>query len=117
MHDFGTRAETFAAASSLMHEHALGNPRARYRKACSIEEVLASPVVSDPLHLLEICAVSDGAAALVLGTEAQARQRGGPMVRVAGCAAATGHPSGPAGGHPGTPRGVRAAAVYLSGHH
>jgi acetyl-CoA acetyltransferase len=53
-------------------------------------------MVSDPLHLLEICAVSDGAAALVLGTEAQARQRGGPMVRVAGCAAATGQFGDPA---------------------
>jgi acetyl-CoA acetyltransferase len=96
MYDFGTRAETFAAASSLMHQHALGNPRARYRKACSVEDVLASPVVSDPLHLLEICAVSDGAAALVLGTEEQARRRGGPLVRVAGCAAATGQFGDPA---------------------
>ncbi|MFZ9968025.1 MAG: thiolase C-terminal domain-containing protein, partial [Steroidobacteraceae bacterium] len=96
MHDFGTRAETFAAASSLMHQHAMGNPRARYRKACSIQEVLASPMVSDPLHLLEICAVSDGAAALVLGTEEQARRRGGPLVRVAGCAAATGQFGDPA---------------------
>ena len=42
-----------------------------------MEEVLASPMVSDPLHLLEICAVSDGAAAVVLGSEEQARRLGG----------------------------------------
>ncbi len=96
MHEFGTRPETFALASALMHRHAVGNPLARYRAECSVEEVMASPVVSDPLHLLEICAVSDGAAALVLGTEEEARRRGGPLVRVAGCAAATGRFGDPA---------------------
>ena len=90
MHDFGTTPQTLAQASVLMHRNAIGNPLARYRKACTVDEVLASPVVSDPLHILEICAVSDGAAALVLGSEAQARQRGGPMIRVVGCAIATG---------------------------
>ena len=90
MHDFGTTAQTFAKASVLMHKNAVGNPRARYRKECTVEEVLASPIVSDPLHILEICAVSDGGAALVLGTEAQAKKRGGKLVQVAGCAIASG---------------------------
>lgn len=90
MHDFGTTAQTFAKASVLMHKNAVGNPRARYRKECTVEEVLASPIVSDPLHILEICAVSDGGAALVLGTEAQAKKRGGKLVQVAGCASASG---------------------------
>ena len=90
MHDFGTTAQTFAKASVLMHKNAVGNPRARYRKECTVEEVLASPIVSDPLHILEICAVSDGGAALVLGTEAQAKKRGGKLVQVAGCAVASG---------------------------
>ena len=90
MHDFGTRAETLAKASVLMHRNAVGNARARYRKECTVEEVLASPMVSEPLHLLEICAVSDGAAAIVLGSEEQARKRGGRLVQVAGCATATG---------------------------
>ena len=96
MHDFGTTAETLAAASVLMHRNAMGNPRARYRKECTVEEVLASAVVSDPLHILEICAVSDGAAAVVLGSEAQARRLGGPLVQVAGCATATGQFGDPA---------------------
>lgn len=90
MHDMGTSEETLARAAVMMRQHAQGNPYARFRTASTVEEVLASPMVSDPLHLLQICAVSDGAAALVLGTEAQARKRGGPLVQVAGCASATG---------------------------
>ena len=46
--------------------HGLENPNARYRKEVSVEDVLTSAVVSDPLHLLDICATSDGAAAVVL---------------------------------------------------
>ena len=96
MHDLGTTAETYAQVSVLMHANAVGNPRARYRTACTVEQVLASPTVSDPLHLLEICAVSDGAAAVVLGSEEQARRLGVPMVRVAGSAVATGRFGDPA---------------------
>ena len=96
MHVFGTTAETLARASVLMHRNAVGNPLARYRTACTVEDVLASPTVSDPLHLLEICAVSDGAAAVVLGSEAQARRLGGTLVQVAGSAVATGHFGDPA---------------------
>lgn len=96
MHDFGTSERTLALASVLMHRNAMGNPLARYRKECSVEDVLASPLVSDPLHILQICAVSDGAAAIVLGNEEQARKRGGKRVQVAGCATATGQFGDPA---------------------
>lgn len=96
MHEHGTTPETLALASVVMHQHAAGNPRARYRKEITVEEVLASPMVSDPLHLLEICAVSDGAAAIILGSEEQARRTGGPMVQVAGSAVATGRFGDPA---------------------
>ena len=89
-YDFGTSAETFAKASVLMHANAVGNARARYRKPCTVEEVLASPQVADPLHLLEICAVSDGAAAVVLGSQKFANEMSGRALKVAGCAAATG---------------------------
>ncbi|MFF9407937.1 lipid-transfer protein [Streptomyces anandii] len=52
------------------------NPNARYRKAVTAEEVAASPVVADPLRLLDICATSDGGAALVLCSVDFARRRG-----------------------------------------
>ena len=54
--------------------HGLENPNARYRKLVTEEEVLASPMVSDPLRLLEICATSDGGAALVLTSMEYARK-------------------------------------------
>lgn len=96
MHDVGTTREIFAQASVLMHEHAALNPLARYRTPITVEQILASPVVADPLHLLEICAVSDGAAAVVLGSEEQARRTGLPLVQVAGSAVATGQFGDPA---------------------
>ncbi|WP_409056442.1 lipid-transfer protein [Streptomyces sp. SYP-A7185] len=52
------------------------NPNARYRKTVTAEEVAASAVVADPLRLLDICATSDGAAALVLSSMEFARRHG-----------------------------------------
>lgn len=96
MHEHKTKPETFAAASVLMHRNAVANPLARYRSECTVADVMKSPLVSDPLHLLEICAVSDGAAAVILGSEAQARRLGVPLVEVAGSAVATGRFGDPA---------------------
>lgn len=96
MHDFGTSEETYAKASVLMRRNAAGNAYARFRADTSVEEVMASPMVADPLHLLEICPVSDGAAALILGTEDYARRSSRPIVAVAGCAIATGQFGDPA---------------------
>lgn len=90
MHEFGTSDETLAKASVLMHRNAVTNPLARYRTECSVDQVLSSPRVSDPLRLLEICAVSDGAAAVILGSHEQARRLGVSLVQVAGSAIATG---------------------------
>ena len=56
--------------------HGLENPNARYRKEVTVEDVLESAVVADPLHLLDICATSDGAAAVVLTSVENARRLG-----------------------------------------
>ncbi len=121
MHDFGTTPETFAAASVLMRSHGAGNPYARFRTPSTVDEVLASPMVSDPLHLLEICAVSDGAAAVILGSEAQARRAGGPMIQVAASVIATGRFGDPAARIPtvaSTPRpGVSHTSEVVSAVH
>ena len=63
---YGATAEDFAQVKVKNARHGLANPNARYRKEVSVEDVLTSAVVSDPLHLLDICATSDGAAAVVL---------------------------------------------------
>lgn len=73
---YGATEGDFAAVKVKNARHGLSNPNARYRKEVTAEEVLASPVVCDPLRLLNICATSDGAAALVLCSEDYARARG-----------------------------------------
>jgi len=64
----GATVDDFAAVRVKNGRHGAENPNARYRKAPTAEEVLASPVVADPLHLFDICATSDGAAAVVLSS-------------------------------------------------
>jgi len=65
---YGATEEDFAAVKVKNARHGLENPNARYRKEVTTEEVLASPMVASPLRLLEICATSDGGAALVLSS-------------------------------------------------
>src|SRR5690349_4054199 len=73
---WGATPEDFAAVKVKNARHGLANPNARYRKAVTAEEVLASPVVADPLRLLDICATSDGGAAIVLTSMDYARRAG-----------------------------------------
>jgi acetyl-CoA acetyltransferase len=71
----GATDEDFALVKVKNSRHGESNPYARYRKAVTLEEVLASPMVADPLRLLEICATSDGAAAMVLSSMEFAHRR------------------------------------------
>jgi acetyl-CoA acetyltransferase len=73
---YGATQADFAAVKVKNARHGLHNPNARYRKEVSAEEVLSSAVVADPLHLLDICATSDGAAAVVLTSVEFARKHG-----------------------------------------
>jgi acetyl-CoA acetyltransferase len=73
---YGATPADFAAVKVKNARHGLANPRARYRKAVTADDVLASPVVADPLHLLDICATSDGGAAVVLVSARKARELG-----------------------------------------
>ena len=65
---FGATEADFAKVKIKNSLHGLNNPNARYRKAFTMEDVMASPVVSDPLRLLQICATSDGGAAMVIAS-------------------------------------------------
>lgn len=73
---YGATQEDFARVKVKNSRHGLENPNARYRKEVGIDDVLTSAVVSDPLHLLDICATSDGAAAVVLTSTDYARRHG-----------------------------------------
>jgi acetyl-CoA acetyltransferase len=85
----GARETDFAKVKVKNARHGLHNPHARYRKEVSVEEVLASPIVSDPLRLLEICATSDGAAAVVLSSMEFARRRSVAPVTIAAVSTVT----------------------------
>jgi len=87
---YGATEEDFAKVKAKNSRHGAANPYARYQKAFSVEEVLASPMVSDPLRLLQICATSDGGAALVLTSLDFARRHGAAdPVRLSGVATVT----------------------------
>jgi acetyl-CoA acetyltransferase len=73
---YGATSSDFAKVKVKNAKHGLTNPNARYRKEVTEEEILASPMVADPLHLLDICATSDGAAAVVLCSMDYARRKG-----------------------------------------
>jgi acetyl-CoA C-acetyltransferase len=66
MHEFGTTSEQLAWIKVAASEHAQHNPHALLPKAVTVDEVLASPMVADPLHRLDCCVVTDGGGALVV---------------------------------------------------
>ena len=89
MDRYGATEDDFARVKVKNARHGLTNPNARYRKAFTVDDVLASPMVSDPLRLLQICATSDGGAAVVLTSTDRARRRGGDPVRLTAVSTAT----------------------------
>ena len=76
---YGATAEDFAMVKVKNSRHGLNNPNARFRKENTIEDVVNSPVVSDPLRLLDICATSDGAAAMIVASREFAEKRMGSL--------------------------------------
>lgn len=66
-HEFGVTNEQMAAVAVKNRRHALGNPRAQHRKTVTIEQVLGSRMVADPITLFQCCSIADAAAAVVVG--------------------------------------------------
>lgn len=90
MADFGTSEELLAKIAVKAHKLGATNPYARfYRKEFTVEDVMKSALVSSPLRLLEICPVSDGAAATILCSADFARKHTSKPVWVATSAVAT----------------------------
>ena len=86
----GATREDFALVKVKNSRHAVHNPNARFTKEFGPDDVANSPVVSDPLRLLEICTTSDGGAALVVASMDYARSRGvTDPVRVSGISLVT----------------------------
>jgi acetyl-CoA acetyltransferase len=85
----GATSEDFAQVKVKNSQHGLSNPNARYRKAVKAEEVLSSAMVANPLRLLDICATSDGGAALVLCSMEFARKHTANPVTIAAISTVT----------------------------
>jgi acetyl-CoA acetyltransferase len=91
MAEFGTTSEQLAEIAVSTRAWAALNPRARYRDPITVEDVLASPMQSSPLHLLDCCLVTDGAGAFVMTTAERARALPRPPVYVLGAATCHDH--------------------------
>ena len=85
----GSTENDFAAVKVKNARAGSLNPNARFRAEVDAEAVLNSPMVSDPLRLLQICATSDGAAAVVLTSEEYARRLNKDAVRIRAVSAPT----------------------------
>ncbi len=83
MHLYGTTREQVAAVVVKNRRFGANNPLAQFQQPISLEEVIASPLVADPIRRFDCCPATDGAAAVVLTSEALARRFVSPSVRVA----------------------------------
>lgn len=80
---YGTTDEDLARVKVVLSQYGSKNPNARYKKTYTLEEVANSLMVCDPLRLLEVCATSDGAAAVILSAAPGAIQKANKPVRIA----------------------------------
>ncbi|SHL08010.1 acetyl-CoA C-acetyltransferase [Pseudonocardia thermophila] len=76
MHEYGTTAEQLAEIKVAASLHAQHNPNAFLRRPVTVEEVLESPWVSEPLHRLDCCVVTDGGGAIVVAAPEVAKDLG-----------------------------------------
>ncbi|WP_431145177.1 thiolase domain-containing protein [Pseudomonas alvandae] len=94
MHEYGTTSEQLAWVKVAASHHAQHNPLAMLRKVVSVEDVLASPMISDPLRRLDSCVVSDGGGAVIVARPEIAKALNRPRVRILGCGESTKHQMG-----------------------
>ncbi|MBI4274824.1 MAG: thiolase domain-containing protein [Rhizobiales bacterium] len=82
-HLYGTTREQIAAVTVKNRKFGAKNPLAQLRKAISLEDVIGSALIADPIRKFDCCPGTDGAAAIVLTNAALARRFGSPSVRIA----------------------------------
>ncbi len=93
MHEYGTTPEQLASIAVQMREHAARNPHAMYRDPITVDDVMSSKLVADPLHKLDCCVISDGGCCIILTTEERARDLAHRPVFVRGAAGGSTHHS------------------------
>ncbi len=80
MYQYGTTSEQLAWIKVAASHHAQHNPHAMLPKVVTVDDVINSPIISDPLHRLDCCVVSDGGGALVVVHPDIARSLNRPLV-------------------------------------
>ncbi len=96
MHDYGTTSEQLAWIKVAASHHAQWNEHAFLKDVVTVEDVVNSRMIADPLHLLDCCVVTDGGGALIVTSPEAARSLNRPKIKVIGAGEA---PKGPSGGH------------------
>jgi acetyl-CoA C-acetyltransferase len=95
MYEYGTTSEQLAWIKVAASHHAQYNPHALLREVVTVEEVLASPLIADPLHRLDCCVVTDGGGAVIVTSPDVAKSLKRPKVKIIGAGEA---PKGVYGG-------------------
>ncbi len=91
MHQYGTTSEQLASVAVAARQWAIRNPEAPRRTPLTIDDVMSSMMISTPLHKLDCCLVTDGAAALVLTSAERARDLAVEPIYVLGFGEAANH--------------------------
>jgi len=91
MYEFGTTGEQLAWVKVAASQHAQYNEHALLRDVVTVEDVVNSRLLSDPLHLLDTCVVTDSGGAIVMTSPEVAKSLGRTRVKILGCAEAPKH--------------------------
>jgi len=94
MHQYGTTSEQMAWVKVAASHHAQHNPHAMLRDVVTVEEVVNSPMIADPLHRLDCCVISDGDGAIIMASPEVAKSLKRPLVKVIGAGEAPKHQMG-----------------------
>jgi acetyl-CoA C-acetyltransferase len=94
MHEFGTTSRQLAWIKVAASHHAQHNPHALLRDVVTVEDVVNSPMIADPLHRLDCCVITDGGGALVIVSPDVAKRINRPRVKIRGAGEAPKHQMG-----------------------
>jgi acetyl-CoA C-acetyltransferase len=94
MYEYGTTSAQLAWIKVAASHHAQHNPHAMLREVVTVEEVVGSPLIADPLHRLDCCVISDGGGAVIVTRPEVARRLKRPLVKVRGAGEAVKHQMG-----------------------
>ena len=94
MYEYGTTSEQMAWVKVAASHHAQYNPHALLQKVLTVEDVVNSPMIADPLHRMDCCVVTDGGGAVLMVNPAIAKSLKRPLVKLIGAAETTKGPTG-----------------------